>query len=181
MHGIYTNGHHLSLISGRRSENAPLNPITSPWQSPTAARRRRRREEDKEGEIKSSVESEEDGGMEQRGGLEQTGLWVPGRRWSSVQQVRPAADSAGTRLSLPLSFFKEANGGGLVQLPLAEKEMFVRFLHRVLSDIKGRKILQLLLRPGERLTRSEFQHFSSIFSLQAEFLLRASTFKGASE
>lgn len=74
MHGIYTNGHHLSLISGRRSENAALNPITSP----TAARRSRKgrrredgaqREEDKEGEIKSaerggggSVEVEVSGG-----------------------------------------------------------------------------------------------------------------------
>lgn len=62
MHGIYTNGHHLSLISGRRSENAALNPITSPWPSPTGVRRReedreREREEDKE--IKSTVQSEE--------------------------------------------------------------------------------------------------------------------------
>jgi len=40
MHGIYTNGHHLSLISAKLSENVALNPITSLWQSPTVMRRR---------------------------------------------------------------------------------------------------------------------------------------------
>lgn len=62
MHGIYTNGHHLSLISRRQSENVALNPITSPWQSPTAVRRREEgtwREEDKERALKSTVQSEE--------------------------------------------------------------------------------------------------------------------------
>lgn len=47
MHGIYTNGHHLSLISAKQSENVALNPITSPWQSPSVMRRRRRRGEKK--------------------------------------------------------------------------------------------------------------------------------------
>lgn len=71
MHGIYTNGHHLSLISGRRSENAALNPITSPWQSPTVVRRReedterkrkRKREGDKEGDRESVQYRARDGG-----------------------------------------------------------------------------------------------------------------------
>ena len=60
MHGIYTNGHHLSLISGRRSENAALNPITSPWQRPTVVRRKEEdtHREEEEREIKSRVHSE---------------------------------------------------------------------------------------------------------------------------
>ncbi len=64
MHGIYTNGHHLSLISERRSENVALNPITSPWQSPTVVRRREedtQREEDKE-EEKKEYSTEQGGG-----------------------------------------------------------------------------------------------------------------------
>lgn len=80
MHGIYTNGHHLSLIYGRWSENAALNPITSRWQSPTVVRRR---EEDREKEREREKRGRDKEYSTVRGGGGSVG--VLGADWTAVQ------------------------------------------------------------------------------------------------